>query len=166
MKDVKIKYILAVLALTVFTNSCSRLSPAGFWTEFHSDLITAKYSDQGPWGGHRKISWKSETGNFFTPQKVIDFAEKNGWKLVDSISFSADTLTKNSVIVFKNDGYSTDIFRHEVLPELTAKDNKVLVFETDWLEVEPGNARETFEDGFAVLNSGMTELKVFHLWGD
>jgi len=160
-----LKYILIIFTLTIFTSSCS-ISPASFWEEFHKNLITVKNSDQGPWGGHREISWKSKTGNFFTSQKVIDFADKNEWKLVDSISFSADTLTRNSIIELKNDDYSIDIFRHEILSKLTVKDNKLFVFKTNWLAVEPGNARETFENGFAVLNSDKTELKIYHLWGE
>ena len=145
------KYIFIIFTLIVFTNSCSKISPAGFWTGFHEDLITAKYSDQGPWGGYEEIDWKSDADNFFTSQKVIAFADKNEWKLIDSISFSADTLTRNSIIKLKNDDYSIDIFRDKVLPKLTTKDNKLFVFKTNWLAVEPGNARETFENGFVVL---------------
>ena len=166
MNNNKTIIILVVLTLTLFTNSCSKISPAGFWTEFHKDLIIKKNSDQGPWGGHREISWESETDNFFTSKKVIDFAEKNGWELIDSISFLADTLTRNNIIELKNDDYSLDIFKNKVLPKLTTKDNKLFVFKTTWLAVEPGNTRETFENGFAVLNSDRTKLKVYHLWGE
>ena len=158
--------LLVVLTSVLITNSCSKIGPAGFWTEFHKDLIITKNSDQGPWGGYREISWKSEADHFFTSKKIIDFAEKNGWELIDSISFLTDTLTRNSIIELKNDDYSLDIFKNNVLPKLSPKDNKLLVFQTTWLAVEPGNARETFEDGFAVLNSDNTELKVYHLWGE
>ena len=166
IKQTTLKYIFIIFTLTTVISSCSNISPAGFWKEFHKDLIIAKNSDQGPWGGHSEISWKSETNNFFTSQKVIDFADKNEWKLIDSISFSADTLTRNSIIELKNDNYSIDIFRCEILPKLTTKDNKLFVFKTNWLAVEPGNARETFENGFAVLNSDKTELKICHFWGE
>jgi hypothetical protein len=83
----KINRRLTILALTVLVISCSRTSPAGFWTNFHSDLILTKNSDQGPWGGRREIYWKSETSKSFTEIELIDYANNNDWKLVDSIHF-------------------------------------------------------------------------------
>lgn len=154
------------MTLTVFSISCSKITPAGFWTNFHQELIATKNSDQGPWGGHREIHWKSENTNTFSSKELIDFATKNDWKLTDSISFSADTQSRNSIVELKIDEYSLDIFKDRVLPKLKSKDNKLFVFKTTWLAVEPGNARETFENGFAVLNSNGTELNVYHLWGE
>ncbi len=162
----KIKHILLILTLTVLTTSCSKTTPAGFWANFHIDLILTKNSDQGPSGGHREIHWKSKTKNTFTDTELIDFANENDWKLVDSISFSADTLTQNSFSKLKNDDYSLDILKEKILSKLKSSDNKIFVFKTTWLDVEPGNARETFENGFAVLNSDRTELKIFHMWGE
>lgn len=161
-----IKHIFTILTLTVLLSSCNQTSPAGFWTNFHKDLILTKNSDQGPWGGHREINWKSETNNTFTDKELIEFADKNDWKLVDSISFLADSITKSSFSKLKNDDYSLDILNETVLPKLKTKDNRIFIFKTTWLAVEPGNARETFENGFAVLNSDGSELKVYHLWGE
>jgi hypothetical protein len=152
--------------LTVLATSCKKTMPAGFWTDFHKALILSKNSDQGPWGGHREINWKSEANNTFTDKELIEFANKNDWKLLDSISFSADALTKNSFSKLKNGEYSREILQENILPKLTSNKNKVFIFKTTWLEVEPGNTRETFENGFAVLNSDGTELNVYHLWGD
>jgi len=159
-------YILICIALTIFVTSCNKISPAGFWTEFHKDLIIKKYSDQGPWGGHREIEWKSETTNCFTDKELIGFGHMNDWELIDSISFSLDTLSQSSFSQLKNDDYSQDILNQSILPKLNLNDSKVFVFRTTWLDVEPGNARETFENGFAVLNSDRTELKIYHSWGD
>lgn len=161
-----IKHILTTICLTALVTSCNKTMPAGFWTDFHKDLILTKNSDQGPWGGHREINWKSETNNTFTDKELIEFAKKNNWKLLDSISFSVDTLTKNSFSKLKNDDYSLDILNENVLPKLKSKDNRIFIFRTTWLAVKPGNTRETFENGFAVLNSDGTELKVYHLWGE
>lgn len=152
--------------MTVLISSCNKMTPAGFWTEFHKDLILTKDSDQGPWGGYREINWKSETNNTFTDKELIEFADKNDWKLLDSISFSADTLTKNTFSKLKNDDYSLDILKESILPKLKSNDNQIFIFTTTWLAVEPGNARETFENGFAVLNSDRTELNIYHLWGE
>ena len=161
-----IKHILAIFSLTVLLTSCNKTTPASFWTNFHKDLILTKSSDQGSWGGHREINWKSEANNTFTDKDLIEFADKNDWKLIDSISFSVNTLTKDRFSILKNDDYSLDILNESILPKLKSTDNKIFIFKTTWLKVEPGNTRETFENGFAVLNSDGTELKIYHLWGE
>ena len=161
-----IKYTLTIFTLIVLITSCNKATPAGFWTDFHKDLILTKNSDQGPWGGHREINWKSEANNTFTDKELIEFSENNDWELIDSISFSTDTLTKSSFSKLKNDAYSLDILNESILPRLRTNDNRIFIFKTTWLAVEPGNNRETFENGFAVLNSDGTELKVCHLWGE
>lgn len=161
-----IKQILSIFSLTVLLTSCNKTTPAGFWTDFHKDLILTKDSDQGPWGGHREINWKSESNNTFTGKELIEFADKNDWKLLDSISFSEDTLTKNSFSKLKNDDYSLYILNESILPKLKSNDNQIFIFKTTWLAVEPGNARESFENGFAIINSDGRELKIFHLWGE
>ena len=156
---------MTLFSLIVLITSCSRTTPAGFWTTYYKDLIVTKNSDQGPWGGHREIIWKTEA-NTFTDKEIIEFATKNDWELIDSISFSVKSSWIESFAKLKNDDYSIDILKEKVLPLLKPKDNKCLVFKTTWLAVEPGNARETFENGFAILNSDGTELKVYHLWGE
>ena len=161
-----IKYTLTIFTLIVLITSCNKATPAGFWTDFHKDLILTKNSDQGPWGGHREINWKSEANNTFTDKELIEFSENNDWELIDSISFSTDTLTKSSFSKLKNDAYSLDLLNESILPRLKTNDNRIFIFKTTWLAVEPGNTRETFENGFAVLNSDGTELKVYHLWGE
>jgi hypothetical protein len=161
-----IKHILTILSITFLVTSCNKTKPAGFWTDFQKDCILSKNSDQGPWGGHRELNWESVAINTFTPKKLIEFAEKNDWKLLDSISFSADTLTKISFSNLKIDAYSNDILKEIVLTKLKSNDNRIFIFKTTWLAVEQGNSRETFENGFAVLNSDGTELKVYHLWGE
>ncbi len=161
-----IKQILTFFSLTFLVTSCVKTTPAGFWTDFHKEFIITKSSDQGLWGGRREINWKSEINNSFTDKELIEFADKNEWKLIDSISFSADTLTKSSFSNLKNDDYSLDILNESILPKIKTNDSKILIFKTTWLNVEPGNARETFENGFAVLNTDGTEVKIYHLWGE
>lgn len=160
------KHILTFLCLNIFLTSCNKTTPAGFWTDFHKDLIVTKESDQGPWGGQKKINWKSKNKKAFSNNELIEFAEKNGWKFIDSISFSVDTLIKDRLSKLKIDDYSQGILFDSVLKKCESKNNKILVFKTTWLKVEPGNTRETFENGFAILNSDGTELIVFHIWGE
>lgn len=109
--------------------SCNKITPAGFWTNFHKDYILANKSDQGPWGGHREINWKSETNNSFSDKELIEFANKNDWKLIDSISFSTDTLTQNSFSNLKNDDYSINILNENILPKLKKMTIKYLFLE-------------------------------------
>ncbi|MCF1750325.1 hypothetical protein [Mariniradius sediminis] len=161
-----IKHVLTIFSLTVLVTSCNKNVPAGFWTNFHKDLILTKNSDQGPWGGHREMNWKSKSNNTFTDKELIEFADKNDWKLIDSITFSADTLTKDIFSKLRNDDYSLDILNESILPKLKITDNKIFIFKTTWLKVEPGNTRETFENGFAILSSDGTELKIYHFWGE
>lgn len=152
--------------MTALLTSCDKTTPAGFWTDFHKDLVSTKNSDQGPWGGYRAINWISKANHTFTDKELIEFATENDWILLDSISFSVDTLTKNNISKLKIDDYSLDMLNESILPKLKTNDNRIFIFKTTWLAVEPGNARETFENGFAVLNSDGTELKIYHLWGE
>jgi hypothetical protein len=157
---------LVILTLAALMISCSKTSPAGFWIDFHKDLILTKDSDQGPWGGHREIYWKSESNKTFTARELIDYANSNDWKLVDSISFSADTLTNKSFSRLKNDDYSLDILNESILSKLKSNDCKLFIYKTTWLAVEPGNTRDTFENGYAVLSSDGAGLKIYHTWGE
>ena len=152
--------------MTFLATSCNKISPAVFWTKFHKDLITVNISDQGPWGGHRELKWKAEPKKTFTEVELIKFSKINNWELIDSITFSADIMTSKSLSNLKNDDYSLSIIKDKIIPKLSLKDNKIFIFKTTWLAVEAGNARETFENGFAILNSDKTELKIYHLWGE
>ncbi len=122
--------------------------------------------DQGPWGGHREIIWRSVSHNSFSFTELIDYADDNGWKLADSISVSLDTITKSIIQKLRADDYSLDLLRDRILPSMNARSYTIFVFKTSWLAVEPGNARETFENGFAVVDSDGTEMRVFHIWGE
>ena len=113
--------------------------------------------------GNHLEKWSKNT---FYVKELIEYAKKNDWKVVDSVSFITDTLTKNSFIKLKIDDYSLEILKERVLSKLNPKDNKIFIFKTSWLAVEPGNARETFENGYAILNSDGTELRIYHLWGE
>ena len=126
MKQI-VKHLLTIFSLTVLVTSCNKTTPAGFWTDFHKELILTKNSDQGPWGGQREINWKSETDNTFTDKELVEFADKNDWKLVDSISFSADTLTKSTFSKLKSDDYSLNILNESILPKIKSKYSKIFI---------------------------------------
>lgn len=147
--------------------ACEKFAPAGFWNDFHKHLIVENESDQGPWGGHRSMSWKATSGaQFFTDSQIVDYAKPHDWVLVDSFSFSFDTLNLEHFPTLKNDDYSIDLLKEHVFSTLSSGDNKILIFRTGWLNVKPGNATETFENGFAVLNADCSTLKIYHFWGE
>ncbi len=163
---IKTRYILVITGFMILKTSCNKIVPAGFWENFHKDLIATKNSNQGPWGGSKEVYWKSETQNTFTDIEVIEYAKRNNWILTDSITLSADMLAKSDFPELKNDDYSLEIIKEKALSKARVNANKLLVFKTTWLAVEPGNSRETFENGFAIINSNGTELEIYHLWGE
>ena len=78
---------LVTLFLIFAFTSCNKATPAGFWRNYKKSLLVNDISEQGLYGGHRAVYWKSGITNSFTSADVLDFARKNGWKLVDSSNF-------------------------------------------------------------------------------
>ena len=89
----KFTLILAYL-LTLNFLSCNKVTPAGFWENYNSRFLIKNISDQGPYGGHRALYWKSNEDNTFSSVDVIKFATENGWKLIDSSEYQAHQTTK------------------------------------------------------------------------
>ena len=143
--------------------SCNNITPAGFWINFHKDLITNKKSDQGPRGGHLEIYWKNT--NTFSTKEIIDFAIENDWELADSTIISADSLNRLTLSKSEID-YSLYILLENVIPMWKKPEIKVYIFRTGWVAIEPGNTRDTDMNGFITINLDRTEMKVYHLWGE
>jgi hypothetical protein len=155
--------VSALILLSVVSPSCSRM-PAAFWKNYHPELILEKSSDQGPWGGVRKIVWKSETANTFTAKQLIDYAAQNGWQLADSLILIGGSLEIPANA--SGTDYSLSILQEEALQLLNATTCRIFLFKTGWIAVEPGNARDTEITGFLVLNPNGDELAMFHRWGE
>jgi hypothetical protein len=158
----KIYFFASILIGIVM--SCSRVTPAGFWTNFHYDLINKKDSDQGPWGGYREIHWKSKERKTFTSEEVIDFAKQNDWQITDSLNYTNNIL--EPLTNYNKTDYSADILENTFLKKINSPHNNVFVFKTGWVAVEPGNAKETEKNGFVTINSDGTELIIYHSWGE
>jgi hypothetical protein len=156
---------LLILVCITLAMSCGRAKPAGFWTNFHKDLLIKNTSDHGPWGGHSTWVWESNTSTF-TDAAVIDFATKNGWTITDSLTLSADTINSTDLPALKGDAYSVDLLKSTLIPTLELGDCTILIFKTGWLAVEPGNTRETLANGFAVSNAAGTRLAIYQHWGE
>jgi hypothetical protein len=80
----KILFFVTIYWITL--SSCHKATPAGFWLDFRKDLLVRSISDQGPYGGKRELFWKGNRSNQFSSRELVEFATKNGWQLVDSIS--------------------------------------------------------------------------------
>ena len=91
-----------MLGLIILCESCSNLSPAGFWKSFHQELIIKHESDQGPRGGKRIIHWKTKSTKPFNEKELLDYATKNDWKLLESHSFEKSTASNSTLSSLKS----------------------------------------------------------------
>jgi hypothetical protein len=92
LDDLQMKDCLLIpLVLMLVLSSCNMM-PAAFWRNYRPEFILEKNSDQGPWGGVRKIIWRSEVTNTFNSKQLIDYASQNGWQLTDSLISVNDSL--------------------------------------------------------------------------
>jgi hypothetical protein len=164
--NAKIKLLFLLIGLIILCESCSNLSPAGFWTSFHQELIIKHESDQGPWGGKRIIHWKTKSTKPFNEKELLNYATKNDWKLLESHSFETSTENNTNFKRLKSNEYSLDKLLKEVLTKEIIQGWKLYVFKTTWMLVDQKDIGETFENGFILLNSSKTELKIIHFWGE
>jgi hypothetical protein len=167
-------FFLLKLVLTFTFASCNKMTPAGFWKYYSNDLLVKNISDQGPYGGHTAVHWKSNKTNAFSSTNILDFAKKNGWTLVDSSDFNDDHVNKwtyNNKAVFPltssgfsethlNDPHLTDF------PRWFEGQVTVYKFKTGWVTIEPDTDNSIEENGFVVINNDGTEMAVYHLWGE
>ena len=152
-----------IILLTALT-ACSKLSPAGFWLNYQKKLIIFKTSDQGPRGGHREINWEATNAKTFDVKQVIDFAKENGWQLVDSFEIEKDTLSLQPKP--KADDYAIELFKQLNFRKTNPIKSTIFMFKTGWIAIEPGNARETYQNGFLIFSDDFTKMKVYHSWGE
>ena len=167
-------FFLLTLILTLASASCNKATPAGFWKSYKTDFLEKNISDQGPYGGHRAIYWKSNTKDIFTSAHVLDFAKKNGWTLVDSSGHNSDQTNKwtydnKAVFPLTSKGFSDTIENNtqlEHFPRWFGGQVTVFKFRTGWVTIEPGTDKSIEENGFVVINSDGTQMAVYHLWGE
>lgn len=172
MKSTLLIVILVVVYLVQV--SCNQLTPAGVWKSFQTDLMVDNVSDQGPYGGHQSLFWKSAKQDAFTSTKVLDFASKNSWTFIDSFKCSQEQTSKwiyngEPVFPLTNNGLSNnDINNSQVakFPRRFDGEITILRFKTGWITVEPGTDSSNEETGYALINNNGTELAVYHLWGE
>jgi hypothetical protein len=167
-------FLLLTVILTLAFASCNKATPAGFWKSYQKKFLVKNISDQGPYGGHRAVYWKADEPNTFTPTSVLEFANKNGWTLVDSSEFNggqANKWTYNNKPVFplSHTGLSdtaASVSTYEYFPRWFSGHMKVYKFKTGWIAIQPGTDNSIEENGFVILSSGKSEMAVYHLWGE
>ena len=148
-----------LIFLVLILNSCSKIIPAKFWTEFDKNKIIYNFSDHGPFGGTTIINWDSENKKF-DKNSIISFAEKKGWKLADNMN------VQNGELNTSKRNYSVELIVENNNFETDFKNSTVYLFETGMIAVKPGNSTETQINGFLILNNRKTKMKLFHKWGE
>jgi hypothetical protein len=154
--------------------SCNKSTPAGFWKNYNKGYLLKSISDQGPFGGHRAIYWKSGKANTFNSIGVLDFAKENGWKIIDSSYFTAEqtnkwTYNNKAVFPLTSNGFPDTLMNNtelEYFPLWFPEQIKVYKFETGWITKEPGTDSTITENGFVVISSNGSEMAIYHLWGE
>ncbi len=154
--------------------SCSKITPAGFWNNYQSKFLLRNISDQGPYGGHRAMYWMAEKHGTFNSRQVLEFATKNGWKLVDSLEFNETKIAtwnceKGPIFPLTFEGFQDsirDLSTCKYFPRWINKAIKIYCFKTGWITIVSGNSNSFEENGFVVLNKDGTEMSVYHLWGE
>lgn len=162
---------LFLLILAVVFVSCNKLTPAGFWKSFDSDHIIKSSSDQGPWGGHRTITWKNQA-NIYNSADIIRFAERNGWKLLDMKTI--DTIANRNVSIKNESNKSPEnadlaIYGGNTEANLSFSDCvndgcTLYEFDSGWTRVEEGETISA--KGYILINANKTRMTMFHSWGE
>ena len=157
------------------TQSCSSLTPSGFWKSFDRKNLIKEISDQGPYGGHRALYWQTSTPNYFNLTEIISFANKNSWTLVDSSKFTGQEIEKwkfynKYLFPLSSNGFvPTDTIYNSWFDDFPLQikgDITVYKFETGWTKVNPGTGETTNAFGYVLLNKEKNQMTVYHLWGE
>ncbi|QOD59358.1 hypothetical protein H9I45_08200 [Polaribacter haliotis] len=168
------KKILILLIMLNFI-SCSKITPSGFWLNYETDFITEKQNDQGPFGGTLLINWIADNDYEFDIKKITELADKNDWKLIDSMNYKKADLrnmtdfgkpTINLPLKnFTPESKKADL-KSEPFPRWIETNFKLYRFKTGWLIFEPGTNDSTNENGFLLISSDNKQMTVYHLWGE
>ncbi|SFC93667.1 hypothetical protein SAMN04487907_1176 [Zunongwangia mangrovi] len=155
--------------------SCSRLTYSGFWLRYKSDQITEQKNDQGPWGGTLAINWKAKPDEQFKIAQLKKIAEKNDWKLIDSIPIKRTEIKNmtelNQPIIrvplknFEPNSKNAD-YKSQPLPRWINIDSKLYRFKTNRLIFDSRTDDSTNENGFILLSENGMEMSVYQVWGE
>ena len=165
---------MLTLILALAFISCNKATPTGFWKNYKTSFLVKNISDQGPYGGHRAVYWKSEKPLTFDTKNILDFAAKNGWTLIDSLGFTKEQTDKwkylnSPIFPLTSVGFSDTLLNDAHLadfPRWFGGQVKLYKFKTGWVTIEPGTDNSIEENGFVLLNQDKSQMAVYHLWGE
>ena len=161
-----------LIGISLLTNSCNKITPAGFWKNYHKDLQLKKISDQGPWGGYRIIHWESKDSCYFEINDILKYADKNGWTLIDSSEYGKNlpkswTFADKPIFPYNYDK-SNDLDNkiNDKLQRWIDSEFKLFSFKTGWIIIKPGADESTERTGFILVSYDKRKMTVYHLWGE
>ena len=164
---------LLTLVLVLAAAGCSSLSPASFWATYRPELIEAKYSDQGPWGGVRWVHWASRAPAVFQAKDVIAFATSHGWQCEDPVVVRSKQLLEWQYagrpvfpLHFGAADQPPDNVKVQELPRTIMGDSLITRCKSGWTRVEPGTAKVSDAFGYIQFELSGSRLAVYHLWGE
>ncbi|MFC6267916.1 hypothetical protein [Frigoriflavimonas asaccharolytica] len=149
-------FVLSIFCILI---SCSKISPAKFWQDFHSDLIITENSDQGPFGGTAEIIWDNNLQNI-DKSDFLKFAFENGWNLKDSLK------VKNGILNENSSDFSFQLINQNNLINSDFKDATIYIFQTDLLKLKADTEISTENNAFLFINKENSKLKMFNIWGE
>jgi len=146
-----------IFLVVITAVSCNNVQAAGFWAGYKQELQKEEINDQGPWGGHRAISWESEDQGTFEIKRIIDLAEKNGRNFVDSSEYNSAEINgwsyfEKPIFPLDQRGFNPlmtyNISTYEYFPRRIVSDATVLKFKTGWISIERGTDESNEVNGF------------------
>jgi hypothetical protein len=152
---VRTRHLALILAIALSSHCRVVRGPAGFWKAYHPEFISAKYSDQGPWGGERSITWHSPGRGTFTFARARAFAEDHGWKLLGQASY-----------VPRNAGKNPTQETPSHAPKFLGTPSVVGRFDSGWIREDPGTSEVTPALGYVQVSEDGSEMYVHHFWGN
>jgi hypothetical protein len=168
------RIIFLCLISILLLNSCNNLIPTAFWEHFESNNIVENISDQGSYGGHRAMHWKTESKKTFKSEKIIAFAKENGWTLTGTEKFSTDSMKDwvengKSVFPLTSQGFNPKLMEDNIsedFPRWINSSITIYKFKTNFVTIEPGTDYSIEENGFVIINNDENEMSVYNLWGE
>jgi hypothetical protein len=167
------RILLLVLIQVTFSVGCGGATPAGFWGGYRPELIEQKFSDQGPWGGARWITWVAQAEGTFRVSEVLGFAESKGWSCREPQKYSATQLRQWQVagqavfpLHFSPGDSAPNNDAVKKFPRSISEDSLIVECKTGWIRVDTGTDQSSDALGYIQIEESGTRMAIYHLWGE
>jgi hypothetical protein len=161
-----------LIGLSFMITSCNKMTPAGFWKNYHKDLKIKEFSDQGPWGGYRIVHLETKNNYNFEINDILKYAKENGWTLIDSSEYGKNlpkswTYSDKQIFPYNyNESIDLNNQINDKLQRWIDFDFKLFSFKTGWIIIKPGTDESTERTGFILVSNNKKKMTVYHLWGE